>query len=337
MKKIILTFFTLAAIFGAPLVVHALENETVLYEVPLPPYLDGSLYAIVYGTNAELEMHTSFQFQTDAVICEVQALTSQNGDDTTGTWEFSFNIETWKDTYTSTNAVAYADMAPYGSYSTSTWVFNPCIVVAGNATTTSWWTGAGTWADIAITPFVVSTSTSETKEMCVHQLRAGSDTCYPGVGPLMAWYGTADMALMGAFLPPADLEEDFGPLGNFIRDVLKWLFTPSSQSLAIYNEGIANINTKIPFGLFATASSTFAELGDETTTTTSLGFTVSSTAGDVASINEVVEVFNPAAIEESIPAGLLATIRTIATVAFWMLFFMWIWAVATNSKGGEDV
>jgi len=130
-------------------------------------------------------------------------------------------------------------------------------------------------------------------------------------------------------------DEDFGLVGNYIRDVLKYLFTPSSESLQMYEDSQNLLATKVPFGFFAYASSSLGELGAEATTTTPIGFHVSSTAGDVFAISEDVEVFNPSEIEALIPPALLTMIRAIAAVVMWFLFFTWIWAVATN-RGGEE-
>lgn len=136
------------------------------------------------------------------------------------------------------------------------------------------------------------------------------------IEPEADWYGFVD--------------EDFGLLGNMFRDVVKYLFTPSYTSVQVYEDSREALETRIPFGLFASSSGTFGGLSDETTTTTGFGFTVSSTAGDPGGYSEEVTIFTPSDIEDRIPAGLLTLIRTIGALAMWTLFFVWIWTLATS-------
>jgi len=130
--------------------------------------------------------------------------------------------------------------------------------------------------------------------------------------------------------PAVELPENctygiFCPLISGIR----WLFVPTSGVQGFFDDRKSDLMTRVPFGYFETVSSTFAGLdpSGDSTTSTILSITASTTG-----VHQSVEIFNPTALEASIPSNIKTFLHAIGSMAVWALFFVWIARFAFSGK-----
>lgn len=70
------------------------------------------------------------------------------------------------------------------------------------------------------------------------------------------------------FPPPASVSnQDFGVLGNYIRDVFIWLFKPDSRVVNQFSTLFTSVQNKPPFGYFTAIKNEFADLASGSPTT----------------------------------------------------------------------
>jgi len=116
-------------------------------------------------------------------------------------------------------------------------------------------------------------------------------------------YWTFSVGVEGGGLPEMGdydfTDEDFGYLGNMFRDVLVWLFKPSSEVLDYWKTIKDDVADKPPFGYYSLVKESFDNLSSQSTPAFSL-MTASSTAN---------YIFDP--------------LKTGLQWIFWILFGVW--------------
>lgn len=141
-----------------------------------------------------------------------------------------------------------------------------------------------------------------------------------------------DPNLYGLSATSSATQQDFGLFGNFFRDVLLFLFKPPSNVTQQYNDQVASLRLKVPWGWWAQVSAGFEAVSStQAATTTALTMQVPHQG-----VTTTVAIFDVAAASALIPSGVSSLIRTIGGVAIWALFGTWIWVLVTGNKSSED-
>lgn len=140
--------------------------------------------------------------------------------------------------------------------------------------------------------------------------------------------GTTDFSMFGAYVSSTyDFSDpDFGWFGNAMFDVGRFFFVPSNSSQAVLDNKKSELMAKVPFGWFASASSSLSELS-VTSTTTTYSFDVK--VGDEAT--STVTFFNKSELEALIPGNVQTLIRTLGAMALYALFFIWVVSLARRN------
>ena len=105
--------------------------------------------------------------------------------------------------------------------------------------------------------------------------------------------------------------QDLGFLGNMMRDVGEYLFTPNPGYLNYYDNAKADIQTRVPFGYFAEAQNAINTVSS-TATTTALAAVIPTTWGNIP-------LFDSDDIKDN--AGMMGVL---GIVLFWERIFLWL-------------
>lgn len=130
-----------------------------------------------------------------------------------------------------------------------------------------------------------------------------------------------------------DVDSGQGAMARLLSDLAKWLFAPSQTTVLNYNTARNDLQTRIPWGWFAEASSTFSSLDDAADTTTSSVLTMTVNDG---SATRTAAIFDPTGIKNFIPATVTSTIKNLIGVGFWALFFTFLFMLATGHHSEHD-
>jgi hypothetical protein len=108
---------------------------------------------------------------------------------------------------------------------------------------------------------------------------------------------------------------------------VKWLFVPTKGITNIFDSVKDDLMTRIPFGYFATASSTIGEMDGTGIATTS---TVISMTLNTETVSGTVAIVDMQNIKSKVPSNIQTLIHTIGSMAVWAMFCFWIFVFATS-------
>jgi len=163
---------------------------------------------------------------------------------------------------------------------------------------------------VGTTSKVLMATISNTSQSCNYFTNYITNNSYIGFNSSACNWGTlmwTDLPLWTGewnFMPPpataSTTNADFGIFGNYIRDVLLWLFKPSTASVEIFSGLKTTLETKAPFAYFVSVKNSLSGFS----TTTAPNFVLASSTGITNSI------FTP--------------LKTGLTWLLWIIFGFWL-------------
>lgn len=246
------------------------------------------------------------------VVCAVQTGTVQNGSDPYGDWSFRFILNQGDLHAESTNSISYSDFGS-GYFSTSTWVFNPCVVVNDSEPLEYYWEGSGTWdTGLDIAPYTQYGTTTEVGYWLYADAvdGHGSDYDWENYGTYLLWIGSSNATGTTWF------EEESENVYTWATTGTEWV-----SDLQVTISGLVDeIKYKAPWGYAFLIKDAFDESMEQAATST-----VSVQYADVMTFNIWDESY-----ASSTPGFVTVAywIRLLGSVFLWLMFGIWAYNFA---------
>lgn len=271
-------------------------------------------------------------------------------ENTTGTDPWSMRVRIVQSSLSalSQNSYSRGDAAAYPATSTIEFYWDPCLVLSASSTATIRFErqganmGAGNFEQLLVGQAATSSLTLQVAPI-LSSRNLNTSAVVTSSRPLpFILYGSGatsyfeePSASAYGFTAGAASGTDFGLFGNMLRDLLLWVFVPSDSVLSGVGNYMDDLKLRVPFGYFASVSSTFEGIGDDTTTSTQIILYASSTTSTLSAV-----IFDPVQLQATIPPGILSLIKTLAGVAMWAMLFLFVFRKATGAgelSTDEDV
>jgi len=349
--KYIISFIGAVSLFLIPYVVRAIEPVAtdLIFE---DPRTATSTTVVDYGNFNPSQLAWPLTLsEENRVLCGVQlrmAAGSHGGGNPEiqgAIWTGATKPEILRQfTFPNTSTFVY-DLPLYPASSTVTWVLPTCAILQADIT---YWLvlqfEPGSWGAAYYRVYVNFDSVDQSEPILwikdgdwIPAELFGGDGYIP-ISPESRWIGFINGSNVEQpdsvnydFTAGAASGTDFGTFGNLFRDLFIWLFIPSEKVLTGIDNYKADVQTRIPFGWFAYASSSLSGLGDENTTSTQIILYASSTTSTLSAV-----VFDPLLIESTIPSGILSSIRFLGGMILWAFLFVYFFRLATGNHANEE-
>jgi len=203
-------------------------------------------------------------------------------------------------------------------------VWDNCFSVQGNGSTAYWFQLSRTGSEDVLKYYNVGAGTSD------HGSSYGKWSLIDVNGDWAENSGEWSVLVNGLNQPP-DIavfsstsygfsNTDYGWLGNMFRDLAVFLFVPSRESVAIFDDGRAQLATKIPYSYFIDIKTSLSNISSSSGTFPSMTipFTVNSSTSHFT-------LFSFSTVTHYIGSPLLATFRVLMQATLWIGFMYMVY------------
>lgn len=115
-------------------------------------------------------------------------------------------------------------------------------------------------------------------------------------------------------------DQNFGALGNMLRDIVVWLFYPTQEINTIWNGVRMSFQAKAPVSYLVEIKDMLSSASYASASFPSVSVVFPTQLGSVS-----VDLFSEQTIEALAPSGFLSALRSLASVALWMTFVWFVY------------